>query len=361
MSVTIPLPADIKARMVANLLGQTFTALDGTVVTPDAANPNSYENVSLSVTAEAAYEIYLYIKLYIARELMPDTAIDWLPRHAALWKVPRRQAVSATGTVDIACSTAASIPAGTELTLDGSVRWSVTASADIAAGATVTVAVTAETAGSSGNIAAGTALTMVSPIAGVTSVTVSGTDGLSGGLDLEAIEDWRARIVAAIRDPEGAGTEADYKRWAAAGGAAYAGVLPGWPGSAGVVVGVAMPGPRAATDGEVADVASYIQTKRPVTAKVTVLASELVPVPVQVALNPDSDTLRILVQASLAVSFAANAVLGSSFYKSDIAGAIASVAGERSYRLLAPTDDVPVAGLQLLVLGNVDFVSPYAA
>ncbi|MBM9400388.1 baseplate J/gp47 family protein [Gluconacetobacter azotocaptans] len=359
MSVNIPMPADIKGRMVANLLGQTFTALDGTQVTPDAANPNSFENVMLSATADEAYEVYLYIKLYVARELMPDQAIDWLPRHAAIWKVPRRLAVAATGTVDIACSAETSIPAGTELTLDGSVRWNVTTSTDIAAGATATVSVAAETAGVIGNLAAGTGLTLVSPIAGVTSVTVSSADGLSGGLDLEAIEDWRQRILAAIRDPEGAGTIADYKRWATAGGAAYVGVLAGYPGPGGVSVGIAMSGPRAATGGEVADVAAYIQTKRPVTAKVTILAAELPPVPVQVALNPDSATRRILVSAALAVSFAQNAVVGDPFYQSDISAAIASVTGERSYRLLAPAADVQPDGLQLLVLGDVDYVSPY--
>ncbi|EHH69533.1 baseplate J/gp47 family protein [Gluconobacter morbifer] len=125
--------------------------------------------------------------------------------------------------------------------MDGSAQWAVTSAVTIAAGASASVCVQATVAGTSGNLAANTAGTLVSPVAGISSV-VSDQNGIAGGAPIEAVESWRARIIDAIRTPYGGGTSADYEKWATAAGAAYVNVVLGWLGRGTVGVIVAMSG-----------------------------------------------------------------------------------------------------------------------
>jgi uncharacterized phage protein gp47/JayE len=92
------------------------------------------------------------------------------------------------------------------MSIDGSARWETTTEISIGSGQTGALPVQAVTAGASGNVAGGAALTLVSPIAGVTALAVDGNNGLAGGTDLEDVESWRARIIDMIRNPPAGGS-----------------------------------------------------------------------------------------------------------------------------------------------------------
>lgn len=76
---------------------------------------------------------------------------------------------------------------------------------------TDSVVVNAVAAGSAGNVAAAAITIVASPIDGISSVTNS--EALSGGADVESDELYQARLLLAFKG-EGPGTVADYERWA---------------------------------------------------------------------------------------------------------------------------------------------------
>lgn len=186
MTLAIPTPQELAERFCSALDGMTFTASDGTLVKLDARAPNTLENVLAAIHAMGMYGLYLTLQA-LAKELMVTTATEngLLPQHAIMWSCPRIPASASIGYVLIASSAQVAVPVGTEITIDGSVRWTTTQAVTVPAGSNGTpVPVQAETTGTSGNIAANTVLTLVSPLAGISSVWVDG-EGLAGGSDIE--------------------------------------------------------------------------------------------------------------------------------------------------------------------------------
>jgi len=356
VTLPIPTPAALAQRFAAGLSQQTFVASDGSSVTLDATAPQTLEQALSVLYALGDYEAYLYMR-DIARELMPTTATDvgLLPDHARVWGKPRLSATSAIGYVVIAASSSLTIPQGALITVDGSAQWSVDAAISISAGSAASVSVTATAAGISGNLAANSAAQMVSPIAGVTSITTD-QDGLTGGGPIEPVESWRSRILSAIRSPVGGGTIADYRSWAINAGAAYVNVVRayGGAGTAGVIV--AMSGPTAPSAAQVAAVQLAIDGQRPVRGNVTVYAASIVPQALTIALSPDTVSAQTAVTAALGPVFVAAGIGGSaSGGKVTIAAieaAIAAVAGTDN-DLVSPTSDIVLAADQMATLGTI--------
>jgi uncharacterized phage protein gp47/JayE len=97
-------------------------------------------------------------------------------------------------------------------------------------GGYVDLEVLAVDAGSSGNVETDTVTILVSPVAGVTSVT--NPSPLSGGEEIETDEAYRERILLAYAGVHGGGTIDDYRSWALAyPGVGFATVEPVWAGA----------------------------------------------------------------------------------------------------------------------------------
>lgn len=79
---------------------------------------------------------------------------------------------------------------------------------------TRTARVRALVAGGDGNVAPNTVTELQTPIAGVTEVY--NTAPLTGGADIESDETYRQRLLLEFQGAQGAGTIADYERWARA-------------------------------------------------------------------------------------------------------------------------------------------------
>lgn len=346
MSWPLPAPNEIAARAAGEIEAQ-FPEID-------ARSSNTAGGVLARTVAKSTYEVWLEQRR-LADELLPDTASDWLERHASIRGVTRLVASAASGTVRLAGSAGVVVPAGVALRGPTGARYTTTTGGTIGVGGTLDVEALADDPGTAGNAVATAVLDLVSPIAGLTAQTATvQADGITGGRSTETDEALRARLLALIRKPPAGGAQHDYEAWAReAVGIGYVAVRPNGWGIGTVVVIVALEGPAVAQAGDIARVEDSIEAQRPVTAAVSVVAATLLPVPLTIALSPDTVQARDAVQVALQIFFRDEAAIGEGIPLSRISEAISSAAGEYSHRIVSPTVD-PAPGIaELPVLGAV--------
>jgi uncharacterized phage protein gp47/JayE len=345
----VPAPGVISAR-AASLFEQLLPGID-------ARSDNTVATTVTRVTELAAQDLY-FEQGYFAQQLMPDTATDWLPLHGAEWGVPQIQPTPAGGNILVTGLPGAILPSGIQFTSPTQALYVSNAVVSLSQSGAGVIPVVAAVAGSAGNVAAGALMTVVSPVAQLAPQT--GTvdpSGITGGLDLESIDSWRARILAQIRTEPSGGNYADYVKWI---GEALPGAIGVCPPSAcgGGVVNCAfvMPGPTAPTAEEVATVQAYVETQAPVTAQanVTVVGATLVPINVVLQVRPNTVAIQAAAQQALALFFQQNQTIGGTLYMSDLDAAISTADGETYHERLAPTGDVVApSAFTLFTLGIV--------
>ncbi len=313
-----------------------------------------------AVLAGASHLLHGHLD-WIARQVLPDTADDAsLDRHAAIWGLTRRPAVEASGDVVLEGDNGTVVPVGWRILRvgDGAV-YLVDEEATVASGE-VTVSVTAEAPGAAGDTAAGAAMRLESPIAGLASEGEVGEGGLEGGVDVETDDALRARILARIASPPQGGAEADYEAWAlAVSGVGRVWVVPAGLGAGTVVVRFITDDVDDPIPASVAAVQAYIDELAPVTASVYVLAPEALTVDLEVALNPDTADVRAAVEAELRSLFFREGEPGTTIANSQIRAAISAAEGEVSHTLDdinsdgTGLSDLVIAAHQFPVLGAV--------
>lgn len=322
----------------------------------DARLRRSNTAVIAAVHAGAVHGLHGHLE-YLSRQILPDTAeVEFLDRWASIWKVPRKEAAAATGTVTFTGTTGAVIAAGTPLQRSDGAEYVIAEEAVIAAGV-ATAAVTAAVAGSAGNTAAGSTLTLVSPIAGVTATATVAAGGIGGGTDIESDDDLRGRLLFAIRQPPHGGAGFDYVEWALE----VPGVTRAWcyPAYLGVgTVGVAFvcddqPGGIIPDAAKVQEVQAHIDFLRPVGADVTVWAPIAKPLDLVIELNPSTAAIQAAVEAELADLITREAVPNGTIYLSHIREAISLAAGEIDHTLVSPVADFTCVGGEIAVLGAI--------
>ncbi len=107
-----------------------------------------------------------------------------------------------------------SVPAGAELQDNSGLKYRTDTATSIGAGGTVNIAVTAELVGEDHNQDSGVILTFVSPIANVDTDATVTSNGITGGLDAEDDDTYRARLLIRKRFPPHGGIAHDYEIWA---------------------------------------------------------------------------------------------------------------------------------------------------
>ena len=151
---------------------------------------------------------------YISRQILPDTCDSaTLDRHAAIHGLSRLAPSFASGT--IACTGSpdgTAIPAGTIFTTGDGTTFISTANTVIAGG-TAAVAASAVTAGISGNIPNGTALTVQNPPPGINSTATPQT-AFTGGTDRESDSALLTRLLNRLQAPPAGGNANDFRQWA---------------------------------------------------------------------------------------------------------------------------------------------------
>jgi uncharacterized phage protein gp47/JayE len=365
MTLAIPDPLSLQDRNAAMFEAQ-FPGCD-------ARSPNRAMTVITRVNAMATFDEYTYLA-GLGQELMPDTAMLWLARHASIRGVPQILAAPSSGSATIA-GTNVSLPSGFAFIdpVSGIIAL-VSVPVAIVGTGTATVALVASEATASSNLAGDLVLNVVSPTTGLNpqSCTLSAA-GMTGGADLESIDDWRARILARWRAPAMGGDEQDYVTWAqTVPNVKYVYVAPAAiQGLGNVGVTIAMAGPAVPSSAELASVAAAIAVPRPVTARVGVFAATLLPINVSIALNPDTTETRAAATAALQLFFAQDGQIGGPvlttggattpggiIYMSRLDNALSSSDGEYSHERSVPAADVTPGVGQLPVLGVITFVTP---
>ena len=254
--------------------------------------PNSLTRVCADSNAGLAFSTLLYL-YYVANQLMPDTATDWLTRHADIWLKDygggQKSATFASGTISATGTAGRIIPVGQRLLSSSFNGQSYQTLAQGTLGLLpVSIMVQALIAGASGNLDAGTILAWDSGVSG--SDPTAAVVSLTGGTDQETLEELRARVLQRIRNPPMGGDASDYVLWACSiPGVTRAWCSPGEMGIGTVTVRFMMDDLRVSTGGfpntiDVAAVQAYIDSKRPVTA-IDVFVVAPIPEPVSFTLS----------------------------------------------------------------------------
>lgn len=298
---------------------------------------------------------------YIALESMVDTAVDWLPRHAAIWAIPRIMASAATGNVVFASGSGVPVPSGLALSFPGGLTYQTVAAVTVPPNGTASVPIACTVAGSQGNLAPGAVLQVVNPLAGLTTQTATvDSNGISGE-DAETIDEWRARIIAKKRRGNGSGNGADFQRWAAE-------VLPGCivraftPAAGFATVAIAMPSGqtwRVPTGAELTEAAAYLNdasARKPFGVPVVdVCAANLVAQNYTIHLVPDTVANRGGATNALTQQLLADATIGGTVYRARMEAALVDTSGEFADDMTVPTGDFVGGPIDLAVIGTVTF------
>ena len=369
-----PKLSDLRAQVSADI----------TAGLPSADGLLRFSNLNILGTAVAGLGHLNYGYLdWIAKQSVPYTASgEFLESWAALKKVYRKTATSATGQVTFPASAGAIIDAGTEVIRSDSVVFNVDTTVVAGASGAVVASVTAAVAGATGNTQAGSLMTLGASIDGVQSRgTVTGV--ITSGADQEKDDSLFGRMLDAFQSTPKGGSGADYVSWAkAVSGVTRAWCAPNGFGAGSVVVYAMLDGanadysgfpqgtngvssddgrstPANVASGDQLTIANSIFVDQPVTAMVYVCAPIGSPLDFTITgLANASTTTRAAVEAAIAdVLLEQGAPLnnGSFVELSAIDSAIASIAATAGFVVTSPVVNPRNTLGNLPVLGAITY------
>jgi uncharacterized phage protein gp47/JayE len=320
------------------------------------------------VYAGAIHLVYGYLEFMKQQIFVSSSDAEYLEKQGYEYGIFRKAATVSAGSGIITGTAGIDIPAGTEFISDSGNIYTSDALVSLIT-ASVDVDFTSEESGEAYNIDGPISLYFVSPIAGVDSEVVV-VGNIEGGTDEEEDDDYRARVIARKRQPPHGGAEFDYEVWALE----YPGVTRAWciPEYMGIgTVGLAFVMDDQAdiipSVTEQDDVKDYLISHSeastgktvgvPVTAQpgLFVINNHLTDVNFQIAIYPDTASIRASVKSRLDDLMIASGGPEKTMYLSDIGNSIGSAAGLLTYRLISPAADLSFAADEVPVVGDILF------
>lgn len=300
-------------------------------------------------------------------QLIADTAeYETLRLHAAAYGIFPRAATRAIGRVLFTGAEGTAVPANLLLRGAGEALYEVTGAVTIGATGSATATVRALAAGAAGNLPAGYAMALVSPLAGLTNqVAAVDGDGITGGAGEETATSLLDRYIARKREVPQGGAAHDYPAWVAnefAVAAVETVALQGATRDISVGVVIAMDtaeAPRTPTQTEIDAISRHLgringpEGVRPVTADVEVIGAVIQPLPLRIELYPDTSGTRAAVTAAFASFMAREATIGGLLSYSRLSEALSGAPGEYRHILIEPGRDVQPGKTTLLVPGQI--------
>src|SRR5215475_891046 len=345
----------------------------------DANVPNSVLRVMSDAQGALCHLTLQYID-WLSLQLLPDTAQhEWLDRHGDIWltnsdgTTGRKMATLAAGTVTFAGNDQTVVPMATILSW-GAINYETTAQIVIQGGVETPAPVRALDPGAQGNVDPGVSLGVVTPVAGVSTVTVV---EITGGVDEENDDDLRYRVLLRIRQPPMGGAAHDYEIWALA----VPGCTRAWCGPLEMGMGTITVRPmfdelRANSnpmlDGfplaqDIQAVADYLDTVRPVAIK-DIFVEAPIPEPINFSvanLTPNTTEMQAALEESVAAMLKEKAKTGHSLdgilqpateiWAAWVAEAGMQAPGIESFTLIMDDHPMPDNG-HLAVMGTVTYV-----
>jgi uncharacterized phage protein gp47/JayE len=345
-------------------------AIRGNLPGADASIPNSVLRV-ISDAMGALCHLALQFIDWLALQLLPDTAETvWLDRHGNIWLVNsdgttgRKLASLAFGTVNFTGTAGTIVPNATQLTYgatigQGMIGYETTQQitlGDLPTPATVR----ALDPGAASNRLADDVLSVVEASGGVDGAAT--VVFMIGGTDPETDDELRGRVLQRIREPPMGGDATDYVAWAEA----VPGVTRAWCSPQEMGIGTCtlrfmMDDLRVANGGfpfpdDVAQVAAYINTVRPVTVK-DMFVEAPIPHPVNVHItyvDLDNQATHGAIEASLLNEFYVRQRPGQTWYRAWSDEGIMNAPGVNAYDLVASDVPMPNNG-SMAVLGDITY------
>lgn len=316
------------------------------------------ERILAIVMAGLAHGLYGALE-WVVEEMLPTTCgIESLLRWGTMLKLPRKPATQAVRTVTFTGTNGTVLPVDRPLVAADGATWKVTIGGTVASGS-VTVTAKADLAGTAGNLDVGAKLSLVTPLAGIT------TDGVvaaktTDGVNVEDVEAYRARILDELRVPASGGGPGDYVKWAKQ----VAGVTRAWEfgnrmGYGTVSVGFVRDNdtPSIIPDaGEVAAVQTYIDSVKPLDMRAAYVQAPVAKVvTMTIDLEPNTAEVRAAVTAELTELFKTEAQLEQALPLSKIDEAISLADGETSH-VITVISSLAAGQWELLTLGTITFI-----
>jgi uncharacterized phage protein gp47/JayE len=336
-------------------------------------------SVLIDMSKSYAGEIHLqYGKLADdANQLFITTAdTTFLEQLGAEYGVFRKKAENATGSGVVTGTNGKLISAGTELQSGANKVYLVDSDVTISGG-TAIVDFTAEEAGADSNDDPAIELTFVSPIPGVSTIVTVDSVGITGGINEETDDSYRARILTRKRQAPHGGAAFDYVNWALeVPGVTRAWSFPEYLGYGTIALGfvkdVTDPITGIVTtnfpnESEIEEVRSYIESHidpvtggtigRPITTKYGLIMLELGPKTVDIIVNisPDTQAVRDSITQNSQDLFLIEGSPQDTIYISQIRGAISAAIDEDWHELIYPTQDITTTATELHILGDITF------
>ena len=334
----------------------------------DTALKNNFVTVVVKVLAGLSHEFELRMG-YLARQIFATTSdLPYLRLQGAEVGIFQKAASAASGSIEGEGEPNRIYPGGIRF-VSGNNTYVSTAPAQASTLGVVTFLVRSEDKGAMTNRDAGGLLSLSDPGLQPTlspSFAV-GANGIGGGADIEAVEDFRARVLFRKANPPGAGKLSDYERIVRE----VPGVLKAWayrdsltPSFLVVFFLFASRPNRIPTEGDKMVVQAALDAQRLIRANDSVVEPPTpMPLdPVIANLTNDTEEVRAAIRAAIdAVLYerARPGVPGDVFVlsRSWIAEAISQVVGEDRHKLNWPAADLPYSNGQYPVVGTVSFIN----
>jgi uncharacterized phage protein gp47/JayE len=355
---------------VQTIYDRLITGIESRLTGGTALLRRAVLRVLAKVFSGAVHLLYGYVE-YISTQLFVDQAEDsWLDRHGFVWGIIRKAASYASGSVTFNGTNGTLIEAGTVVQTEVGVEYETTTDTTIS-GTSASADIVAVEAGASGNFS-GSQVQLVSPISGIDSVVWINGGVITGGVDTESNDDYRARILERIQYPPMGGTAKDYEIWAKSSEIpvtngtvkkAWCFPLASGPGTVDVVI-IAEGSSPIASSGLITDVQSYINTVKPVTADVTVETVDDKTVEMQISIPVIDSTITSAIISNLQDLIEQSAAPGSNWLISQIRDAIMD-SGVENYEIdwitvdgvSVAVDDIVLTGYQYPILGSIAFAA----
>lgn len=329
----------------------------------------SFLSVISRVMAGLSHTVLGFIA-YVEKQAFPDTAEgEYLLRWAGIWGVFQKPATYAKFRCAVTGTAGTVIPAATVYRRTDGVEYFTEASLTLT-GANDKIVLIAVVAGLTGEVAVSDQISILSPIAGLDSVSTVDLIIIEPE-DIETLESLRARLIDRIQNPPSGGAATDYIQWALA----VPGITRAWvgpqalgPGTVVVYVVNDADDPITPSPAKITEVADYIEILRPVTANVSVVAPTLLSLNLTIQIKPNTAAIQnaitteiqdlIYRDAALAGAYKSPGVLHTGkILLSRINEAISIGSGEEDHLItlingVAPADITPATG-QLVVLGTI--------
>lgn len=365
MPIDRPTLAEISRRAEAELPLETAS---------EPLRRNLYTPLARAVSG-AVHGLYGYQE-WIARQIHPmDCDADTLENvHAPFWlDGGRKAAAPATGSISITGVAGTELDQGVTFNRSDGLLYALTEGVILDAGGSATAGVVCLTAGGSGNTEPGGKLRLTNPVSGIAGEATVLTPGLSGGSDIEDIEDLRARVMEARRNGGQDGRSSDWELWAKeVAGVTRAWAAPQHMGLGTVTVfflrdGDADPFPDSA---EQATVLTHLETSGTPFGEIFAVAPARKTVDFEIDLVPDTPSVRAAVASALAgvlereaapvakdsTGLTIRPLTGVTIPRSHLTAAISDAVGEFDHQLIKPSGDVECAVGEMAVMGSVTWL-----